>query len=189
MSRSVGPGRPPKGSRFRKGESGNPKGRPRKPKRRASVFEILFDRRIPLMQQNGQQRDLTVEEALQLRTYQDAVAGKRSAIRDVLKWIMEREKWFAKRAPRQPIVQLIEHDPDNANEALLLLGIAERDTRYDYPHTDNDRLLLQPWATQKALSRPGRRRLTKDQISEIKRCTRDPETLRWPASVGEEDRE
>jgi len=131
MSRDVGPGRPPKGSRFRKGESGNPKGCPRKPKQRAPLFEILFDRRIPLMQQNGQQRDLTVEEALQLRTYRDAVAGKRSAIRDVLKWIMEREKWFAKRAPIKPIVQVIEHDPDNANEALLLLGIAERDTRYD----------------------------------------------------------
>ena len=132
MSRDVGPGRPPKVSRFRKGESGNPKGRPKKPKQRASVLAILFDRRIPLMQQNGQQRDLTVEEeALQLRTYKDAVAGKRSAIRDVLKWIMAREKGFAKRAPIKPIVQLIEHDPDNANEALLLLGIAERDTRYD----------------------------------------------------------
>src|SRR5215204_1712754 len=97
MSRDVGPGRPPKGSRFRKGESGNPNGRPRKAKQqRASAFEILFARTIPVTQ-NGQQRDLTVEEALQLKTYHDAIAGKRSAIREVMKMITKRDAWFAKR--------------------------------------------------------------------------------------------
>ena len=69
---------------------------------------------------------------------------------------------------------------DNADEALLLLGIAEPDTRWDDPHDGYERLLLQPWAVQAALSRPGRRRLSAQEVSEIKRCTREPETLRWP---------
>jgi hypothetical protein len=47
-------------------------------------------------------------------------------------------------------------------------------------------LLLQPWAVQAALSRPGRRRLSANDVSEIKRCTRDAETLRWPAGVRDE---
>ena len=187
MSRGVGPGRPPRGSRFRKGESGNPNGRPKKPKQQqAPAFEILFDRTIPVMQ-NGQQRDLTVDEALQLKTYQDALAGKRPAIREVLKMIEKRDARLAKRTLTfRPLRRFMEYDSNNANEALLLLGIAERDPRLDYPSDQYERLLLQPWATQKALSRPGRRRLTKDEISEIKRCTRDADTLRWPESLRSE---
>jgi len=187
MSHGVGPGRPPKGSRFRKGESGNPNGRPKKPKeQRASAFETLIARTIPVMQ-NGQQRDLTLDEALQLKTYHDALDGKRAAIRGALKMIAQRDAWLAKHTPTfRPLPRLIEYDSRNADEALLLLGIAERDPRLDYPSDRYERLLLQPWATQKALSRPGRRRLTKDEISEIKRCTRDADTLRWPESLRSE---
>ena len=36
-------------------------------------------------------REITVEEALQRRTYRDALAGKRMAMREVVKWIMKRE--------------------------------------------------------------------------------------------------
>ena len=43
-------------------------------------------------------------------------------------------------------------DPTNANEALILLGIAEPDT--GYPDDEYERLLLRPWAVQAALSRP-----------------------------------
>jgi len=65
----------------------------------------------------------------------------------------------------------------------LLLGIAEPDTRSYGPNDQYERLLLRPWAVQVALSRPGRRRLSGWDISEIKRCTRDPQTLRWPAGT------
>jgi len=118
MSRGVGPGRPPRGSRFRKGESGNPNGRPKKPKQQqAPAFEILFDRTIPVMQ-NGQQRDLTVDEALQLKTYQDALAGKRPAIREVLKMIEKRDARLAKRTLTfRPLRRFMEYDSNNANEA------------------------------------------------------------------------
>ena len=63
--------------------------------------------------------------------------------------------------------------------------IAEPDTRWIDPADPDERLLLQPWAVQAALSRRGRRRLSDSDIAEIKRCTRDPETLRWPAGVDE----
>jgi hypothetical protein len=172
MSGRVGPGRPPAASRFRKGESGNPKGRPRsRPGRSASAFDIVIDRLLTVTQ-NGIARELTVEEALQHKTYQDAIAGNRAARREVLKMIAKREKWLAAKAPKHRSELLIEpKDPDNANEALILLGIAEP-SRWS--------LRLQPWAVQAALSRRGRRRLSAEDISEIKRCTRDPETLRWP---------
>ena len=40
-------------------------------------------------------REVTVEEALQHRTYQDAIAGSRAARREVLKMIAKREQYLA----------------------------------------------------------------------------------------------
>jgi len=100
----------------------------------------------------------------------------------MLKMIVKRETWLAAKAPKHsPIATLIEPDPDDANEALVLLGIAEWDTRGRDLNDLDDHLQLQPWAVQAALSRPGRRRLSDDDVSEIKRCTQDADTLRWPA--------
>lgn len=188
MSGRSGPGRPPAASRFRKGESGNPRGRPRtRPSPRPSAFDIVMDRTLTVTQ-GGHERELTVEEALQQRTYQDAIAGSRAARREVLKMIAKREKWLAEKgAKKVPGIELLSEpeDPGNADEAMVLLGIAERRP----PWCDNDeydRLLLQPWAVQAALSRPGRRRLSAYEVSEIERCTTDPDTLRWPKSVQDE---
>jgi hypothetical protein len=139
--------------------------------------------------QHGKAREVAVEEALQHRTYQDAIAGNRGARREVLKMIAKREKWLAAKRPKQhhAIERLIEPtDPRNADEALLLLGIAEHDTRWNDPRNEYERLLLRPWAVQAALSRPGRRRLSARDVSEIKRCTREPGTLRWPPGTQNE---
>jgi hypothetical protein len=186
MSGKVGPGRPPAGSRFSKGRSGNPKGRPRsRPLPAPSAFDIVIDRTLTVTQ-GGRARELTLEEALQHKTYQAAIAGNRAARREVLKMIAKRERWLAAKAPSHPrIERLVEpEDPDNANEALLLLGIAELDTRYTGPNDPSERLLLQPWAVQAALRRRRRRRLSEKEISEIKRCTRDPDSIRWPVGSG-----
>ena len=102
--------------------------------------------------------------------------------------IAKRDKWLAAKAPKHSGIELLlePEDPDNANEALLLLGIAEPDTRWDHPNDKYQRLLLRPWAVQAALSRRGRRRLSANDISEIKRCTREADTLRWPAGIHNE---
>ena len=180
MSAGVGPGRPPAAGRFRKGESGNPKGRPKsRPSTSPSAFDIVIDRTLTVTQSGGP-REVTIEEALQHRTYEDAIAGNRAARREVLKMFAKREEWLAARAPRHRHIEVLTEpkDPDNANEALILL--AEPDTRYD-PTDKYARLRLRPWAVQAALSRRDRRPLSAKDVSEIKRCTRDPETLRWPA--------
>jgi len=88
---------------FQKGQSGNPKGRPRKriavSDATRSAFEIVFEKRVTVSQ-GGVDQDLSVEEALQLRTYRDALAGKRAAWREILKMIKKREKAIADSGPR-----------------------------------------------------------------------------------------
>ena len=68
---------------FPKGRSGNPKGRPTSSRAsKASAFEVI---KTLTVDDGGGTREITVEEALQQRTYRDALAGKRMAQREVLK--------------------------------------------------------------------------------------------------------
>ena len=116
---------------FPKGRSGNLKGRPttaRVPN--GSAFEVLVEKTLTVANRGGTTREIPVEEALQQRTYQDALAGKRMAMREVVKWIIKREAWLTKHEPkaRQPILFITNPDPDNADAALVLLGIAAHGT-------------------------------------------------------------
>jgi hypothetical protein len=101
-----------------------------------------------------------------------------------VKWIMKREAWLAKHEPKarpRKIPILSSPDPDNADAALLLLGIATPNpARADIGAT-RAQLLLEPWAVQAALRRRrGGSRLTDKERDEIRRCTRDSDNLRWP---------
>ena len=89
----VGYRKPPESTRFKPGQSGNPNGRPTSSRAsRASAFEVIVEKTLTV-DDGGGTREITVEEALQQRTYRDALAGKRMAQREVMKWIMKREAW------------------------------------------------------------------------------------------------
>ena len=135
------------------------------------------------MGQNGVQRELTIEEALELKTYQAALKGSKMAVRAVLKMIGKRERALADRLPppvQKPYGFRWEHDPRNADEAMLLLGITVPDPAWSGQCEYGTRLKLATWATQFALSRPGRKSLEKREVEEINRSTIDSEKLRWP---------
>jgi hypothetical protein len=137
--------------------------------------------------QDGIPRAVTVEEALQHRTYQDAVAGSRLARREVLKMIAKREQYLAALTPAPAMLfeSREEIDPENADAALLILGIASRNPERQAPYVEGDALLLEPWAVQAALSRRrGGKRLSKTEQAEIRRCSRDADSLRWPRGTG-----
>ncbi|MGZ5875859.1 MAG: DUF5681 domain-containing protein [Bradyrhizobium sp.] len=174
---------------FSKGRSPNPGGRPNaSPAPRASVFQVLVEKTLTVTDRGGT-REITMEETLQLQTYQRAVNGDRTASRDVLEWIKKRDAWVAKNGPkaRPPaITSLISPDPDNADTALLLLGIAAPNPARAEFGNDRAQLLLEPWAVQEALRRRrGGRRLTDEERDSIRRCTRNPGSLRWPRGTNE----
>jgi hypothetical protein len=168
--------------RWAKGQSGNPAGRPKKRRPHVSAFDIIFDKSLTVTQ-NGVERELTVEEVLQLKTYQAALKGSKMAIRSVLKMIEKREIALAKRAPppiQKPMGFRWDHDPRNADEAMLLLGITVPDPSWSGPCEYGTRMRLATWAAQAALSRPGRRALEQRQVDDINRLTLNADQLKWP---------
>lgn len=146
-------------ARFVKGQSGNPNGRPHKRQPNVSAFDIVFDKRLTVTE-NGVERDLTVDEALQLKTYEAALKGSKMAVRQVLKMIEQREKALHARAPKikhEPSRHKVSYASKSANEAMLLLGILRHNP--DRVLGEGPRpLLVEAWAAQAALSRPGRRK-------------------------------
>jgi hypothetical protein len=168
-------------TRFQKGHSGNPGGRPRKRRPHVSAFDIIFDKTLTVTQ-GGVERELTVDEALQLQTYQAALKGSRMAIRQVLKMIEKREAALAKlNPPKSTGATLeVESDADNADEAMRILGIAAIDESEGSGGYWSKHLRLSTWAAQAGLSRSGRRRLDEKDVEDIKRLTCSPERLKWP---------
>lgn len=153
--------------RFEKGRSGNPAGRPTKRRPHVSAFDVLFDKTLTVST-NGVQRELTVDEALQLQTYQAALKGSRMAVRAVLKMIEKREAALSKQAPKpvsKPSTWQAERDPRNADHAMLLLGITVPDPDWTGPCNYGTRMKLSTWAAQAGISRPGRNRLPERQVS------------------------
>ena len=167
--------------RFVKGQSGNPNGRPRKRRPNVSAFDIIFDKRLTITE-NGVERELTIDEALQLQTYQAALKGSKLAVRQVLKMIEKREKALAARAPkaeRKPSPIMVSYDSDSANEAMLLLDILCHNP--DQMMRDGPRpLLVQTWAAQAAFSRPGRRKTENGRERNLNLFVHDFASVRVP---------
>jgi hypothetical protein len=71
---SVGYGKPPRDHRFRPGQSGNPKGRPKGSKNTATVLREILDRKIA-MRVSGTLRRVPVREAILTRFTESALKG------------------------------------------------------------------------------------------------------------------
>jgi hypothetical protein len=128
---------------------------------------------------------LTVDEALQLKTYQAALKGSRMAVRAVLKMIEKRETALSSRAaknepPRTPKPYVFVHESDSADEAMQLLGIASIEEAPSGMGWGHRKLKLETWVAQAAISRPGRRSLTEKDISDAKLLAKNPDKLKLP---------
>lgn len=176
----------PHRSRFKVGQSGNPKGRPLGTKKSASAsaFDIVVDRTLTI-RKGGTAQEVSVEEALQHQTYRKAIEGDIASRRAILKMIEKREAYFEKhnqeKENRSIEIRSEPVDPDNANAAMLLLGIATVDKSREGFSGHQPAILLENWAVQAALSRRrGGSKLTKKEIASIQRCTFDGGSIKWP---------
>jgi Family of unknown function (DUF5681) len=169
----VGYKSPPRSTRYPRGVSGNPRGRP---KRKGLPYARILDR-VVRIKDGGRASQVTAEEAFLFYLRKKAVDGNEAAQERLEEIQAFRRKHDPDLGPEgiATIVRVIV-SPDNPNHALLLLKMAGKLYRFQ-PHAQ---IKLEPWLVQGALDRLGDRRLTLKQRATVVAGTRTPRKVRWP---------
>lgn len=79
----IGKGRPPRATRWKPGQSGNPKGRPKGAKNLATIFNEALGQKFEI-QENGKSRKITAREGIVRRVVNQALKGDIKATAFVL---------------------------------------------------------------------------------------------------------
>ena len=172
---SVGYRRPPAATRFRKGQSGNPKGRPRN-RRRDIPYDYVLGQMVTV-REDGRERRITAAEAFILQLTKKGLSGDSVSARASLAAIENA------RAARLGSASDVGYNiiwkivsPGSAACALDALGMAVKLRKY----SEDTRHELRPWLVQKALDRLGTRRLSNEEQHTVVQATRSPEKVQWP---------
>jgi len=170
----VGYGRPPAQSRFRKGQSGNPRGRPRN-RHRGIPHDVVLGQMVTL-REDGRQRRVTAAEAFLLQLTQRGLAGDSAAARASLEAI---EKARLARATQHISVEtiIISSIETKADAILDTLGMAIKKFPSDEKRV---RWELNPWIVEAALARRGNQPLSLPEQREVWENTRTPHKVKWP---------
>lgn len=171
----VGYRRPPAKTRFRKGQSGNPRGRPRG-RRREAPYEAVLGQKVTI-REDGTERRVTAAEAFLLQITKKGLEGDGAAARSAMRAIEEARATIAGTGPREDLIFVTCYvRPGSVTSALEPLRIARKLDRY----RPTARMALEPWIVEAALDRLGARRLTLEEQHAVLRATRTPHKVRWP---------
>jgi hypothetical protein len=169
----VGYRQPPRATRFTKGRSGNPAGRPRG-RHREAPYESVLGQMVKI-REGGAERHVTAAEAFLLQLTKRGLEGDGAAARESLAMIEQaRER---QRAGQSPIstIELVGVAPGSVTSALEPLRMAKK---LD-PYRETARIALEPWLVEAALARLDRTLSPAEQRTIIN-ATRTPHKVRWP---------
>lgn len=166
-------GNPPRGTQFKPGQSGNPKGRPRG-KREKRRYDVVFDQLV-IIRENGIERRVPADEAFLRHLVSKGLVGGGVMARAALAAFQNRP--HQTNAVQRTIVYDVYADPGELRASAEKLQIA---MLLD-PFRPTARLVLEAWAVEAALARLGDRELTVEEQLVVASATRNPHKVRWPA--------
>jgi len=173
---SVGFGKPPRATRFCKGQSGNPRGRPRNRHREVPYDAILG--RMVTIREDGRERRVTAAEAFLLQLTQKGLAGDSAAARSSLEAIEAARAARREAGGDDLLIVTITFVGMGIEVVLGKLGLGTK----KYPHDEHRvRWELNPWIVEAALARLGDRQLSPQEQREVWANTRTPRKVNWPA--------
>jgi hypothetical protein len=172
----VGYRKPPKSTRFKKGKSGNAKGRPRGQQSEAPFEAVLGQ--ILTITEKGTEKTITAEEAILQKMLELSLGGNMIVARALETAIEEQAERKAKLQKKHEVNSIVIQPVPRGSVAhhLRQLGII----RKLYPRQPHATFRIENWVVAKALERLGDRQMTVDEQMTVSRATRFPNKMKWP---------
>lgn len=119
----VGYKRPPKSKQFKKGQSGNPRGRPKGSVTFVKALKKAASRKVVVKDNNGT-REIPAIEALMLKQYEKAMTGDQKAMELILRYSVLAEEKDADSSANEHLCELptAEDDRQALEELAHMLG-------------------------------------------------------------------
>ncbi len=126
----VGYGRPPRETRFRPGHSGNPRGRPKKPKSIQERFERELARKVAV-RDDGRVRKIPKIDLWVRRVIADAIKGSHQASRILIEMRSTSDDEIARGIAEQSIGELNAGDLEILDRYLARVDLSARNAKDD----------------------------------------------------------